>query len=436
LKLVEQHVIRKSDSRFKAIDCSAFLAKNLYNLANYHVRQHFFSTGHPLSLKQLYSVVKDSSDYQALPRKVSQLVLINLLRCWKSYFEAKKAYNLDPSKFYSCPRIPKYKDKQKGRYLLTYNSQAISRSALIEGVIKPSGLEILIKTKQTKVLEVRIVPKKTHYIVEVVYEKELEKKVDVDPSLLAGVDIGLNNLAAVASNKPGFVPLLVNGRPLKSINQYYNKRKADLQSRLKDPKSGTGEQTREEPLHSFCLPSSQGTSKKIERLTLKRNHRIHHQLHLASRWIVDHLVRERIGTLVIGKNDNWKQSINHGKRNNQNFVSVPHARFVQMLTYKAKLSGISVVITEESYTSKCSFLDFEAIENHLNYMGHRVKRGLFRAATGRFINADLNGALNIIRKVAPNAFSHGVEGVVVHPVKVGIWNSEFGIEKQLEIRDF
>jgi putative transposase len=129
------------------------------------------------------------------------------------------------------------------------------------------------------------------------------------------------------------------------------------------------------------------------------------------------LVAEGIGTLVIGKNDGWKQEISIGKRNNQNFVQVPHARFIQMLSYKAELVGIQVILVNESHTSKCSFLDDEPICHHERYAGKRIKRGLFRASDGRrIINADVNGAYNILRKAIPEAFGQGKAGVVVHPV--------------------
>jgi IS605 OrfB family transposase len=218
----------------------------------------------------------------------------------------------------------------------------------------------------------------------------------------------LDNLAALTSNKPGFVPVLVNGRPVKSVNQWYNKRKAELQSKL----------------------GHTGTTKRMERLTNKRNRPIDHYMHTASRWIIDDLVAHGIGTLVIGKNEGWKQGANMGKRTNQNFVSIPHARFIQMLSYKAELVGIRVILTEESYTSKASFLDRDEIpvyhpkrKEQPNFSGKRVKRGLYRAADGTLINADINAAGNIVRKVAPDAF--GTEGVedgkghkpVVHPVR-------------------
>ncbi len=173
----------------------------------------------------------------------------------------------------------------------------------------------------------------------------------------------------------------------------------------------------------------------MERLTTKRNRRIDHYLHTASKRIIDLLVQAGIGVLVIGKNDGWKQEVEMGKRTNQNFVQIPQARFIQMLTYKAELVGITVLVTEESYTSRASFLDCDQFpirntDEHEQYAfsGKRVKRGLYRASNGRYINADLNGALNIIRKVAPNAFgSEGVEdgkgmfaSLVVHPVRVVI----------------
>jgi putative transposase len=146
------------------------------------------------------------------------------------------------------------------------------------------------------------------------------------------------------------------------------------------------------------------------------------RLTLSSRRIVDHLVQRRIGTLIIGKNYGWKQQVNLGKRTNQAFVFLPHARFIQMLTYKAPLAGIQVVLTEESYTSKCSFLDMEPIGKRKVYAGRRIKRGLLRARDGRCLNADENGAYNILRKVNPNAFGNGIASVVVHPVRLRLTN--------------
>jgi putative transposase len=180
---------------------------------------------------------------------------------------------------------------------------------------------------------------------------------------------------------------------MKSVNQYYNKTKAKLQSKLENDKR---------------------TSKRIEKLTLKRNNKINDYLHKASRYIVNQLVSKDISKLIIGYNKQWKQDINIGKRNNQNFVNIPFYKFISMLEYKCELEGVEMITHEESYTSKCSFLDNEPIKKHDSYLGKRIKRGLFRSSKGELINADLNGSYNIMRKVVPN-FTNGIEGVVVHP---------------------
>ncbi|MBN1564430.1 MAG: IS200/IS605 family accessory protein TnpB-related protein [Anaerolineae bacterium] len=166
------------------------------------------------------------------------------------------------------------------------------------------------------------------------------------------------------------------------------------------------------------LPDEQYTSWRIEALTDKRNRRIEAYLHRASRRIINGLVFCNIGTLVIGKNDGWKQNIPLGKRTNQNFVQIPHARFIEMLTYKAELAGIQVTLVEESYTAKCSFLDDEPIGKHKIYAGRRIMRGLFQASGDRIINADVNASYNIMRKAIPNALRDGIEAVVVQPLRV------------------
>ncbi len=403
MQLVERHVISRADSRFAAIDRAAFASKNLYNAANYVVRQSFIHEGVYLNYHEMHRRLKEHEAYQALPAKVAQWVLRLLDKNWESFFAAMEAWRKDPSTFFGRPKLPSYKDKQQGRNLLVYTIQALSAPALRDGVIVPSMLEITVKTKQQEVRQVRIIPRKGFYVVEVIYERDPQLAA-VDPALHAGIDIGLNNLATITSDKPGFVPRLVNGRPVKSLNQFYNKRRAALQSQLR------------EKVH---------TSIRLECITTKRTRRIDHYLHTASRRIVELLVAEGIGTLIIGKNPNWKHEANMGRRNNQNFVAVPHARFIEMLTYKAELVGIQVIVTEASYTSKASFLDADPLPVYgapeaekATFSGRRVKRGLYRAADGTLINADVNGAYNIIRKVAPEAFAQGSRGRVVHPVRL------------------
>jgi putative transposase len=408
MQLVERHVIKRADPRFAAIDHAAFASKNLYNAANYELRQTFILQGSYLSYPEMHQRMKDHETYQALPAKVAQQVLRVLDKNWQSFFAALEAWKEDLAQFLSRPRLPGYKDKQQGRNLLVYTIQALSAPALRNGLICPSMLGITVQTRQQHVQQVRIIPRLGYYVVEVVYERA-PIPAAVNPALHAGVDIGLNNLAVLTADKPGFVPRVVNGRPVKSINQCYNKRRAELQSRL-------GEAY---------------TSRRLERITTKRTRRIDHYLHTtASRRLIDLLVAEGIGMLCIGKNPLWKQEAHMGKRNNQNFVAVPHARFIAMLTYKAELVGIQVQITEESDTSKASFLDADPLPVYdtsagdtkpaPRFSGKRVQRGLYRAADGRPINADVNGAYHLIRTVAPDAFAQGSSGCVVHPIRLAV----------------
>ncbi len=323
---------------------------------------------------------------------------------WKSYFAACAAWEANPSRFLGHPKLPKYLPKQ-GRNLLTYTEQAISRAPKHRGYVVPSGLDIRVETRQTAIDQVRIVPHASHYTVEVIYERPVTP-ADVDPARVAAIDIGLNNLAAVTSNQPGLAPFLVNGRPLKAINQWYNKRRAQSAGQT---------------------PCGVFVSRQLDILADKRARQITDYLHVASRRIVDWLVGQRIGTLVIGKNDGWKQAIGLGKRTNQNFVFVPHARFIEMLRYKAELVGIQVIVSEESYTSKCSFLDLEPVGKHDGLRGQASQaRAVSCERTGRCLNADVNGAYNILRKVVPDAFGNGIGGVVVHPVRITLANGPHG----------
>jgi len=403
MQLVEQHLIRKTDPRFTAIDRAAFASKNLYNQANYQIRQAFIFEEKYLPYAEIFHRLKHHEAYCALPRKVSNSILIQLHTNWIAFFKGNEAYQEDPSKFLGRPKLPKYKDKERGRNILIYDMQAISKKALKRGMIAPSGLGIEIPTKQTRktIDQVRIVPRLDGYMVEVVYQRS-EEQTPVDPALVAALDLGVNVLVAVTSTKPGFQPLLINGRPLKHLNQYYNKQRARHQSHL--------------------AKANHFTSRQLDRITTKRTRRINAYLHTASRRLIDVLVNAGIGTVVIGKNPLWKQEIEIGKRNNQTFVQIPHARFIDMVTYKARLMGIQVITVEESYTSKASFLDQDAIpvydperKENPRFSGKREHRGLYRAANGRRIHADINGSYNVLRKAFPNSFGQGTEVPAVVP---------------------
>ncbi len=404
---VEKHKIYVGHPHFEEIDALCFESKNLYNAANYVMRNTFIETSREkkegkrehaewVRYNEIQKIFQNEKqpDYMALPAKVSQQILMQLDKNWKSYFNSVKAWKADNTKFKGFPKLPHYKEKQVGRNMLVYTIQAISKKELKDGIIGLSKTNIKIKTRYKDIQQVRIVPKNGHYVIEVVHKVKTEVK-KLDKNKVAGIDIGIRNLAAVTSNVCGLRPLLINGRPLKSINQFYNKTLAQRKS---------------------CI--GVGSSKNIRKLTEKRTNKIDHYMHCASKIIVQHLVENEIGTLVIGKNDHWKTGSNMGDKTNQNFVQIPHARFIQMITYKAESVGITVHLTEEAHTSKCSFLDNEPVKHHDKYLGKRAKRGLFISSKGILINADCNGSFNIIKKVIPNAFAEGIEGVVVRPTTV------------------
>ncbi len=417
MKLTEQHVIDRKDPRFAVIDAAAFKSKNLYNAANYEIRQAFIHEGTYLDYNAMDKRMQSHEAYKALPAKVSQQILMLLEKNWKAFFEARKSYEEDPSQFTGRPKLPKYKHKTEGRNILIYSMQALSqgKKGLKRGLIKPSQLPIAVKTRQdpTTISQVRIVPRNGYYVVEVVYSKK-PVQANVDPSFCVGIDLGVTNLAAIASNREGFVPRLVNGRPIKAWNQWYNKRMKELKGLL--PKE-----------------DRERVTKQMERITNTRNRQIHHYLHTASKRIIDFLAKEGVGTIIIGKNPLWKQETGMGRRNNQNFVSIPHARFIDMLTYKAELVGIQVEVQEESYTSQASFVDLDPLptykpndeEEHV-FSGKRIgkRNRLYRTKDGRRICADVNGAYNILRKRRPDAFADagakGIAAYVVQPVRLAV----------------
>ena len=400
MQLVERHVIKPNHRFYREADRLSWLCKNLYNSANYIYRQNFFATQQTNAVA-VYHALKKSPDYKALPAKVAQSTLGLVLKAWTSYYLVVRNYQEDPTKFKAAPKIPHYKGsrdrkREDGRYVVVFNCQSVSKRALKKGYARPSGTNIWLPSKVTSILEIRIVPKVGCYVVEVVYEK-LEQPLQVNQRV-AAIDLGLNNLATLTYNVPGLVPTIFDGRAVKSTNQYCNQVSSVLKS---------------------LLPAAQKNSKKIAKLWHKRNCKVDYYLHTTSSAIIKELVNHQIGLLAIGWNQDFKDGIKTAKVNNQNFTCIPHRRFVQMLQYKGQIAGIKVVLVEESYTSKCSALDWEPIQQHSDYIGSRVKRGLFRTKTGRFINADVNGSLNIGRKAVGDGFiPNSIEGFVVNPVRL------------------
>ena len=395
MHLVEKYIIDKNHSLFKEAESLCFLSNNLFNYANYIIRQELFKTGEYLNYNAIQKQCQGTPDYTALPAKVSQQVLWRL-QSGQPFLAANKEYKQHPDKFKSAPRISKYKHKTLGRNVIPYKSQAVSKSALKKGLIHLSQTQIVLATHVKEVCQVRIVPGIYRYKIEIVYFKPVSPERRVTGSI-AGIDIGLNNIVTWTENQPGFKPLIINRKPLKSINVYYHKNKASLQ---------------------FKWQPEIKTSHGLRRLTHKRNGKIGNYLHRASRSIINHRAANLIETLVIGKNDCGQTVRNLGKKTNQNLVSIPHAKFIEMLTYKAPLVGINVVLVTEEYTSKCYFLENEPLCKQDSYQSRRIKRGLFRDRNGTLINAYVKGSLNIIRKAFPNAFVEGIQGVVVPPVRI------------------
>jgi putative transposase len=412
MQLVERHLIRKDDPCFAVIDLAAFASKNLYNQANYQIRPSFLHEGKYLPYAEIFHRLKQHECYQALPRKVSNALLIQFHTNRIGFFEALKVYQEDPSPFTGRPKLPGYKAREKGRNILIYDKQALGKRAFHKtGRLVPSGLPIEMKTSITdweKIARVRMVSRLDGYMVEVVYEQE-EKPAVGDSRLVAAVDLGVNVLAALTSNKPGFVPRLVGGKPIKSFNQHYNKRRAQQQSRLSH--------------------ENRFTSRHLDRVTTKRNRCVDSYLHTASRRIIDLLVSEGIGMLVIGKNLLGKQEANMGRKNNQQCVQLPHARFIDQLAYKAQLVGVTVVIQEESYTSKASFLDSGPLPTYQAnrtekpiFSGTRTARSWYRAHDGTIIHADMNGSFTILRKSNSDLLQlgRGVAGAAVRPGRLAV----------------
>ena len=391
MKLVEKHDFKKGSVQYKELDQLCFLSKNLYNAGLYTIRQYFFSKRKFLGYNQLTKQFSKTNqpDFRALPAKVAQHILKLVCQNFKSFFALLSKKKL--GKYSPAVKIPKYLSKVTGRQVLHYTSQAVSLKKK-PGYVNLSQTNIFIKSKVKKVQFVRVVPRKYKVTVEIGYEKELpELKSVSQPRKFSAIDIGINNLATVTFTDSE--PFIVNGKPLKSINQFFNKVNASLVSRQRK-----------------INPNATIRTMKILTLSRKRDNRINDYFHKASRYIVNQLVSREVTDLIIGHNNGWKQGTTLGKKTNQNFVSIPFNRFIDMLCYKCALEGISVHIIEESYTSKASFLDKDFIPTYTKvdllkhkFSGRRKCRGLYQSRNfTRPFNADVNGSLNIMRKFFQN----------------------------------
>ena len=411
LTRAERHLIRPSSPWFSMLSDFCYLAKNLYNHANYLVRSRFIENGQWMRYEELDKVLKNDAeypDYKAMPTAQSAQQVLRLLdQNWKSFFASIRDWNENKEKYYARPNLPKYK-KKDGRFVLVLTNQncrlqgnEIVFPKVFKGFkVSPEFLRCQCNRGQRNFKsfqQVRFIPDIAGIVMEIVYTIEATVQLE-NNGKCAGIDIGVNNLVAMATNT-ATAPLLINGRILKSINQFYNKEVSRQKSICKHM-------------------TGRYSSRRIRQLTAKRNRRIADYLHKASRLIVDVCLEQGVTSIVIGRNKDWKQGSKFDKRGNQHFVQLPFLRLIQMIEYKAKEAGITVFLVEESYTSGTSFLDGEAPLKANYDKSRRICRGLFRADNGRLINADVNSAFQMMKKVFPNVFADGIEGVVLRPVAV------------------
>lgn len=383
MRLTEKHQIHKKHKLYSICDELCFNSKNLYNAALYEFRQSYIDKNRKeltwIDINNLF-VQKKQVDYKRLQSKVSNAVLKKLgdnVTSFKGMLKAKKE-----EKIKNKVRLPKYLHKTRGRFLVEFNNQMISKKRDKNGylIVSPRDLKLVIPTRREDVKQVRIVPQLNYYVIEVVYEAQEE---EIRTGVVVGaIDLGLNNIATIVTNDKKN-PLILSGKKLKSINQYFNKNITDRQGKLS---------------------KEVYTSKEIERLWTKRRNKIDYEIHKISKYIVGLMDEREVSKLIIGNNGGWKQGINLGKRNNQNFVYIPYKKIIDRIIYKCQMKGIEVIVREESYTSKASFLDYDYIptinedDEVKDFSGKRVKRGLYRTNKGKRINADVNGAYNIMAK--------------------------------------
>ena len=400
MKVQRTQVILLKGKNLKEAQHWCHLAKNLYNAANYEMRQSFIAGNRKGNYIISTEFAKNNQpDYRALPAQCSQQTINLLEKNWKSFFALCKEYKKNPSKFKGRPHLPKYKDK-KGCSILVFPSQALGTKLTESGYIKfPKGISLKIKSTISleKIQQVRIVPEATCFKCEVVYEKEVMKNENLKDENKMSIDLGVNNLATMYNNVDG-KSFIVNGKPLKSINQFYNKKLAELKSFVGDK-----------------------SSKRIRNFTKRRNNKVKDYMHKVSKLIVNHCIENNIGHLIVGHNKEWKQEVNIGSRNNQHFVGIPFSMLQNQLRYKCEEVGIIYEETEESYTSKCDHFANEEMKHHEKYLGKRIHRGLFKSSVGKIINADVNGAIGIMRKVTDDVAWRPVGSVVAsNPVKMNV----------------
>lgn len=418
LKTLKTKLRNLDKTSYKKLLSLSNASKDLYNQANYLILQYWKYTGLYLNYNQMDLIMKERENlegeinYNKLKAGVSQQILKKLDKNYKSFFKAIKEWKNSKDKFKAMPKPPKYvKDKY---YNLIYDYQRFQIKDSHIQLEKNLYIPIPKQLKNEMIKQIEIIPKYKHFEIIYVYvDKSNYKQIGHNDNVLS-IDLGLNNLATCVSNT--IEPIVINGKPIKAINQHYNKKSGKQKS---------------------CLEkrNNQKWSKKLDKLTQKRNRKINDNLHKATRKITNICVKNNISKVVVGDVKNSLSNINIGKRNNQNFVNISLGQFVEKLRYKLENHSIECVVVNESYTSKASFLDDDMIpkkyDQDLKYefSGKRIQRGLYQSKSNTFINADVNAAYNILRKAVPNfnvqTLSDGIEGDFVknrwlHPHKLTV----------------
>ena len=384
------------------------ISKNLYNQGLYIVKQELNTNNKWLSYYDLNKILQSTYNlegtinYRLLKAQVSQQCLKTLSANITSYVKSIKDYSKNKSKYNGCPKFPHYK-KEVNQLIYPNQSCRISNGRLY--LSKDLSLRIpqfdVYEEKLKSFQQVRIIPKHNKsFVIEIVYIDNISPNNDLNYDLYSSIDLGIDNLATMIF--PNSNPILFNGKQLKSKNQYFNKTISNLKSKLN---------------HNVY------SSNKINNLYQKRENQLTDIFHKLSRMIINNLIQRNIGNLVVGYNKGWKDFINIGKRNNQTFCFISYDKLLNFLKYKCEMVGIKLVIHEESYSSKCDGLVLEPVEKHETYFGKRIKRGLFQSSCGKLINADVNGSLNILRKVVgDSSFIKEIidSGWLFQPLRVNI----------------
>lgn len=405
---VEKHIIKKSDPHYLMLDRFCFSAKNLYNHANYVIRQKFCNDNIWIRYNDLDKLLRfdtEYPDYRDMPTAQSAQQILRLLdNNWKSFFKSIKDWTKHKDKYLGKPKLPGYKKKDGRSNLILTNQNVKIRDGFAVFPKSFNGFtkEVVCINKYNfiSLQQIRFIPKYNHIIMEVVYNVEVPEVNVIDSGRYLSIDIGIDNLATVTNNF-GEHPIIINGKGLKSINKFYNKQVSYYREIAK-------------------RMNKVDYTRHMSDITTKRNRRIDDYLHKTSRYIVNFAKNHNVLNIVIGKNDNWKQHSNLGRSTNQTFTQIPFVRLIQMITYKAEEFGILVTTTEESYTSGTSFLDNELPIKDFYNKKRRIHRGLFRSNSGKLVNADVNGSLQILKKVFPNAYADGISVVALQPVVVNL----------------